>query len=205
MGTDETKSPELSDEQLLSLHISGQKGAFDALLERRSGEVYRFLFRFLGTGALADDVLQETFLQVHLSAEKFDLSRRFKPWLFTIAANKARDALRSQSRKRAASLDAQISSSDDSATTYVDLLEAEIELPLEKLQNLELRQAVQKVVLEMPEHLKEVLLLGYFQQMPYKEIALVLDLPLGTVKSRLHAAVGNFARRWESVMKRFEQ
>jgi RNA polymerase sigma-70 factor, ECF subfamily len=193
----------LSDEELLRLHVAGQKGAFDALVERRSGELYRFLYRFVGDRTLADDVLQDTFLQVHMSADRFDPDRRFKPWLFTIAANKARDALRSATRRQTAALDARISDSEDSATAYIDLLSAPVDLPLEKLENQELRDAVKKIVLEMPEHLKEVLLLGYFQQMPYKEIADVLAVPLGTVKSRLHAAVSHFARRWEAMAKRF--
>ena len=85
----------------------------------------------------------------------------------------------------------------------MDLLQAEIELPDEKLQNQELRLAVQQTVMEMPDHLREVLVLSYFHQMPYKDIAESLDVPLGTVKSRLHAAVGHFARRWESISRRF--
>ena len=193
----------LSDEELLRLHVAGQKGAFEVLVNRRSGELYRFLYRFVGDRTLADDVLQDTFLQVHMSADRFDTERRFKPWLFTIAANKARDALRSASRRQAAALDARISDSDDGATTFIDLLAANVDLPLEKLENQELRDAVKKIVMEMPEHLKEVLLLGYFQQMPYKEIADVLSVPLGTVKSRLHAAINHFARRWEAMAKRF--
>jgi RNA polymerase sigma-70 factor (ECF subfamily) len=193
----------LSDEELLQLHVAGQKGAFEVLVERRSGELYRFLYRFLGDRTLADDVLQDTLLQVHMSADRFDPERRFKPWLFTIAANKARDALRSASRRQTSALDARISDSEDSTTTYVDLLAADIDLPLEKLENQELRDAVKKIVMDMPEHLREVLLLGYFQQLPYKEIADVLAVPLGTVKSRLHAAVNHFARRWEAMAKRF--
>lgn len=57
--------------------------------------------------------------------------------------------------------------------------------------------------MEMPENLRDVLLLSYFHQLSYKDIAEVLGVPLGTVKSRLHAAVGQFARRWESMRKRF--
>jgi RNA polymerase sigma-70 factor, ECF subfamily len=193
----------LSDEALLQLHRTGQKGAFEVLVNRRSGELYRFLYRFLGDRTLADDVLQETFLQVHMSADRFDPERRFKPWLFTIAANKARDALRSATRRQAAALDAKISDDGENSTAYIDLLQAHVEVPLDKLENQELRAAVQKIVMDMPEHLKEVLLLGYFQQMPYKEIAEVLSVPLGTVKSRLHAAVNHFARRWETTAKRF--
>src|SRR5438105_8672312 len=89
-----------SDEELLRGHLSGDPDSFGVLTERYTPEVFRFLMRFLGRRAMADDVIQESFLQVHLSAATFDLSRRVKPWLFTIAANKARDALRSRARRR---------------------------------------------------------------------------------------------------------
>jgi RNA polymerase sigma-70 factor (ECF subfamily) len=65
--------------------------------------------------------------------------------------------------------------------------------------NLETRQAVQKVVEQMPENLRMVLLLNYFHDFPYKEIAEILDVPLGTVKSRLHAAVKHFAKQWKAI------
>ena len=203
MSKIDPKSKSISDEELLRLHRTGQKGAFEALMRRCGGELYRFLVRFLGDRTLAEDVFQDTFLQVHLSAGGFDTSRRLKPWLFTIAANKARDVMRSRSRRSAAALDAQVDSGDSDSATFLDLLKAEIDLPEEQLQNTELRQAVQKVVTEMPEHLRDVLLLSYFHHFSYKEIADILGVPLGTVKSRLHAAVNQFARRWELAGKSF--
>ena len=83
---------------------SGERDAFATLMQRYGNELLHFLQRFLGSRAAADDVFQETFLQVHLSADTFDTERRFKPWLFTIAANKARDYYRKQNRNAAASL-----------------------------------------------------------------------------------------------------
>ena len=80
-----------TDENLLAEHLAGDPTAFRELTERYSRELIHFLTRFLGSRAAAEDVFQETFLQVHTSAETFDGARRFKPWLFTIAANKARD------------------------------------------------------------------------------------------------------------------
>lgn len=68
--------------------------------------------------------------------------------------------------------------------------------------NLETRQAVQTIVDRMPESLRVVLLLSYFHEFPYKEIAEILDVPLGTVKSRLHAAVKHFARQWKATAER---
>ena len=67
------------------------------------------------------------------------------------------------------------------------------------MQKLELRQKVQTAVFGMPEHLREILLLSYFHQFPYKQISDILDIPLGTVKSRLHTAVAHFAERWKAA------
>ena len=88
-----------TDEQLLADYLAGQTDGFELLVRRHSPELFRFLARFTGNAAAAEDVVQEAFLQVHLSAASFDRTRRFKPWLFTIAANKARDLLRSRGRR----------------------------------------------------------------------------------------------------------
>ena len=90
---------ERTDEQLLLAYRQGDKPSFAQLMERYQRELFHFLVRFLGDRAAAEDVFQETFLQVHQSAEQFDTARRFRPWLFTIAANKARDLIRSQARR----------------------------------------------------------------------------------------------------------
>ncbi|HHH75629.1 MAG TPA: sigma-70 family RNA polymerase sigma factor, partial [Phycisphaerae bacterium] len=117
----------------------------------------------------------------------------------TIAANKARDALRSRSRKQAAPLDATVAGSDSDRTSYADLLPSNIPNPDQSLMNLEIRRGVQRVVRQMPEQMRTVLMLNYFHEMPYKDIAEILDVPLGTVKSRLHAAVKQFAERWKAL------
>lgn len=198
MGKSQKPTPEpVSDNDLLARHLAGDTDAFAALVRRYRRELYSFLARFTGSETLADDVFQETFMQLYLSAGAFDLSRRLKPWLYTIAANKARDALRSRSRRQAAPLDAQMSNSDD-ATTYADLMPSNIPAPDESILNLEVRQTVQNIVRDMPEDLRNVLILSYFQELPYKEVAEILDLPLGTVKSRLHTAVKHFAQKWKS-------
>src|SRR5687767_2162997 len=91
---------EPADEQLLAEYRAGDKTKFAVLVLRYQRELYHFLVRFLGDRAAAEDVFQETFLQVHQSADQFDPSRRFRPWLFTIAANKARDLIRFQQPRR---------------------------------------------------------------------------------------------------------
>jgi RNA polymerase sigma-70 factor, ECF subfamily len=146
----------------------------------------------------AEDVFQETFLQVHQSVEQFDPQRRFRPWLFTIAANKARDLRRSQARRPVNALQATVSPTDEESGEFIDLMQAVDNLPEKPLERAELQQLVQKAVMSMPDHLRQILLLSYFHDFPYKQISEILDIPLGTVKSRLHAAVAHFADRWKN-------
>lgn len=197
-----TRLMERTDEELLTAYRNGDAPSFSALVERYHRELFHFLVRFLGDRAAAEDIFQESFLQVHQSADQFDPQRRFRPWLFTIAANKARDLMRSQARRPTNPLQATISPTDDESGQFIDLMEASDPLPGEGLEKEELQKAVQTTVESMPEHLREILLLSYFHQFPYKEISDILQIPLGTVKSRLHAAVAHFAERWKNQMAR---
>lgn len=192
-------APDVTDEQLLSAHRAGDRDAFAQLVKRYERELFLFLVRFLGDRAAAEDVFQESFLQVHQSAEQFDMARRFRPWLFTIAANKARDLMRLQARRPTAPLQASISPGDDDSGEYIDLVRAASELPDSALQTRELTEQVQRVVAGMPSHLREILLLSYFHGFAYKQIGEILDIPLGTVKSRLHASVAEFAKKWRTA------
>jgi len=187
-----------SDEDLLDAYVRGDREGLRELMTRYREDLMRFLVRFLGSHAAAEDVFQETFLQIHLSAETFDVSRRFKPWLFTIAANKARDHHRRTGRRRTMSLSAPISKSEDRAR-FVDLLDSGLPTPEEPLTQLERAGLIRAVVDELPDHLREILLLSYFQKLSYAQIADSLEIPLGTVKSRLHAAVAAFARAWKAA------
>jgi RNA polymerase sigma-70 factor (ECF subfamily) len=189
---------ERSDEQLLENYRNGERPAFSQLVGRYQRELYHFLVRFLGNRAAAEDVFQETFLQVHQSAQQFDPQRRFRPWLFTIAANKARDLIRSQARRPTNPLQANINAGDDESGEFIDLMQSAAEMPSEPMEKRELQQLVHNTVSTMPEHLREILLLSYFHQFPYKQIGEILEIPLGTVKSRLHAAVAHFADRWRT-------
>jgi len=197
--TDDMSVP---DEQLLRLYSQGHDEAFEELVRRYRRELYNFLYRFLGDRTLVEDVFQETFLQLHLSAGKFDYSRRLKPWLFTIAANKARDALRRRTRQITHELDAEIAGHDEQTARFVDIMPADIPSPDETIENQEVSSTVQTIVRQMPENLREVLVLSYFHDFAYKEIAEILGVPLGTVKSRLHVAVKDFARRWWSACRK---
>ncbi|MBM4113144.1 MAG: RNA polymerase sigma factor [Phycisphaerae bacterium] len=190
-----------SDESLMLDFLDGSREAFEALVSRYRIELHQFLSRFLNSSAAADDVFQEAFLQVFQSGHTFDAARRFRPWLFTIAANKARDWHRRHRNRGALSLDAPVGVEQRSAT-LVDLLAGPQEAPGEPMERDEEARIVKVVVDELPANLREILLLAYFQRMSYGQIADALGIPLGTVKSRLHSAVAAFAARWRERSER---
>lgn len=190
-----------SDEQLLSEYLLGHVDRFELLVRRHSQELYHFLVRFTGNAASAEDIVQETFLQVHLAASGFDRSRRFKPWLFTIAANKARDYLRSKARRPEVPLDAHVGTGEGQEQRFLDFLADGGDLPMVGLEEEERRRRVRRIVDAMPDHLREVLILGYYHRFAYKDMAEILGIPLGTVKSRLHAAVEHFARSYQAATR----
>lgn len=187
-----------TDETLLAGYVDGDAASFELLVRRYAPELYQFVLRFTASSAAAEDVVQETFLQVHSSASSFDPQRRFKPWLFTIAANKARDYLRKRSRQRELPFDRFVDQDEDAGRTYADLLAAEPVSPDDDLTLEERRRAVKDVVEALPLKLREVLVLSYFHRFSYRDIAETLAVPLGTVKSRLHAAIAQFAGHYDT-------
>jgi RNA polymerase sigma-70 factor (ECF subfamily) len=179
-----------SDEALMSRYRDeGRSEDFTTLVQRYERELYRYLARYLGDHALADDVFQNTMLQVHLKRGLYESGRPFRPWLYAIATHQAVDALRKAGRRPTVSLDLRTSSPDADPSALVDLLVSESPGPLAKLQDQERREWVRRAIERLPETLKQTLLLAYFQDLKYREIAEILQIPVGTVKSRLNAAL----------------
>jgi RNA polymerase sigma-70 factor (ECF subfamily) len=200
--------PEPSDEQLVGRHLDGDPAALRTLVDRYHDDLLRFLYRFVGDRQGAEDVFQDAFLQVHLSAATFDQSRRFRPWLFTIAANKGRDYLRKKGRRQAMELSAPVrsggSDGGDGGISFIDLMEIDLPAPGQRMEDEERDALVQRALSALSPTLREILLLAYFQRLSYAQIAEDLQIPLGTVKSRLHAAVAKFAAAWKALMAELE-
>lgn len=190
-----------SDEALFDEYRSGRTEAFRTLIDRHHDDLLAFLYRLVGDRQAAEDVFQEAWVQVHLSAHTFDRERSFRPWLFTIAANKGRDYLRKKGRRQTVDLSAPVRQHGSGTATFVDLLEIEIPPPDAAGLNRERDAMVQRAMDSMSPQLREILLLAYFQRLTYAQIAEDLQIPLGTVKSRLHAAVAAFAQRFRQVSK----
>jgi RNA polymerase sigma-70 factor (ECF subfamily) len=186
-----------SDEELLKRFRRGRRDAFEVLVRRYEQELFGYLRRYLGDGTLAEDVFQNTFLQVYTKIKSYQLDRPARPWLYAIATNQAIDAMRRVGRKQAVSL--QLVREDGNTTDSDDLsgiLECKDTSPSDAAEGEERRVLVRAAVDELPDFLRQVVILGYYQGLRYQEIADILDIPLGTVKSRLHTALKRLQESW---------
>jgi RNA polymerase sigma-70 factor (ECF subfamily) len=163
-----------SDEDLMVRVQAGDSQALAALIDRYRGPLYAFLWRRAGDAA--DDLFQESWIRVSRARDRFDRSRRFSTWLFQIANNLCRDRWRRQGARRRA-FDAL---RDETRASGADTAAAP-ELPADA--ELLSRLAA------LPDRLREVLVLRHYHDLGEAEVAEVLAIPRGTVKSRLHAAV----------------
>ncbi|MDO8302769.1 MAG: sigma-70 family RNA polymerase sigma factor [Sedimentisphaerales bacterium] len=189
----------LSDAQLMTRYIAGDEAAFREIVERYQNALYAFLRRFLNRQDLVEDAFQETFLQLYSSRDSFDTTRPLRPWLFTIAANKARDALRKQQREATTSIGTMSEPEEVSIDDVLNTLASYDITPLDELNESETAAKVREVIANMPENLREILILSYFDQFSYKHMAEMLGIPIGTVKSRLHTAIVFFTKKWKNL------
>jgi RNA polymerase sigma-70 factor (ECF subfamily) len=182
----------ISDEDLFSRYRdSADPDDFNELVRRYERELFRYLSRYLGNPSLAEDVFQNTFLQVHLKRGLYEDGRPVRPWLYSIATHQAVDSLRKAGRHPTVSLDRRVGSSGSETDpgSLVELLVGDGSAPLDELQEQERREWVTHAIEKLPDALRQTLILAYYQDLKYREIAEILKIPVGTVKSRLHAAL----------------
>jgi RNA polymerase sigma-70 factor (ECF subfamily) len=194
------KGMTMNDVQLLQRYAAGDEGAFQEIVHQYQDSVYAFLRRYLNNRDLVDDVFQETFLQLYASRDTFDLSKPLRPWLFTIAANKAKDALRKAQRTGAVPIGTISESEDMSFDEMLNALSSDTAVPYDEVERSETAARVSEVIGNMPENLREILILAYYNRFSYKQMADILSIPIGTVKSRLHTAVARFAKDWKATV-----
>jgi RNA polymerase sigma-70 factor, ECF subfamily len=194
----DSKGITMTDTEVMRHCAAGDTGAFEVIINRYKDSVYTFLRRFLNRQDMVDDVFQDTFLQVYASRNTFDPSRPLRPWLFTIAANKAKDALR-RTRQSNSTTFGSMCDDDCSIDDVLGVLEQDEHVPCDDLIRDERAAAVEQGIARMPARLREILILAYYQKCTYAEMAEILGIRLGTVKSRLHTAVGRFAKEMETT------
>lgn len=190
----------LSDEWLMRSYLDGGEACFSVLIQRYERELYSYLRRLLVDASLAEDVFQNTFLQVHVKRHLYEVGRPFRPWLYTIATHQAIDAMRRNQRHQRPSLNTEYAGSDeDSVGSLLEMLASDSLDPSEHAERNERKHMVRAAVDQLADHMRTVVVLSYYQGMKYKEIAEILDIPVGTVKSRLHAAIRRLGEQWEKL------
>lgn len=197
-NTDSVESSELSDEALLAAYRQrGDRSLFNQLMGRYQREIYSYLRRYIGSTELAEDAFQGTFLQVHLKCQQFDSTRRFRPWLYAIATNQAIDVQRRNKRHRMVSLDRTPNDSEQRNASWAEKLVGGTPDPMLAAAMQENGDWMKESIASLGQPMQQVIQLVYYQGLKYREAAEVLGIPVGTVKSRLHAAVQRLGVMWE--------
>ena len=164
---------------------AGEAKAFDLLVTRYSGDIYALLYRVTEDAEEAGDLTQETFLSALKAIKNFRGEADLKTWLFRIAINESRNRFRwwkRRFREKTISLDAPIGTSE---TTLGDTFSSNSKNPEENVLQKEREQVLKKALNDLPVHFREAIVLCDIEGLSYEEIASVLEINLGTVKSRI--------------------
>jgi RNA polymerase sigma factor (sigma-70 family) len=180
----ETVDTEAIDKADMERLAQGHDAALNDLMERHSGPIFQFLYRLLGDEQDANDLAQETFVRVYRHRERFD-GGKFTTWLYTIAANLARNEYRRRARHPVISLQAESANTDGSLE---DVLHSPHAGPREAAENQEQHAAVRAAVQDLPEELREALVLCEWEEMSAAEAAAILQTTSRAIESRLYRA-----------------
>ena len=181
----DTIDPSARDRADMERLIAGHNAALNDLMERHAKPVFHFLCRMLGNEDDANDLAQETFVRVFKSRGSFRAEQRFSTWLFTIAANLARNHFRWRSRHPNISLDAENSETEQ---TLGSTLPANSPTPKEAALASERADAVRAAVGKLPEDLREAIVLCEWEEHTVVEAAAILETTPKAVESRLYRA-----------------
>lgn len=171
--SEEHKGPPEDERKLLIESKNGDFGAFSKLVERYQRKVYTVIYRFVRNHHEADDLAQETFIRAFKAIERFDVNYPFSPWIYRIAINLTLNHLKKKKLKMAdVDLEFQSSGETPETTALKD----------------ETRKKVHKAIASLPLKLRQVLVLRVYEDWSYTRISEVLEIPVGTVMSRLSRA-----------------
>ena len=189
---DHLELKEFDDSQVVAAYLAGRNRAFDEIVDRYQKRLLNFVHRTIGDRERAEDLVQEVFIRVHRHLHRFDQTKKFSTWIYTIASNLAKNELRNRSRsplvlfqtiKRNWEADHRPLQFEDKHYRPEDLFRKRY-----------LRELVDSAVAQLPEHHRVVFVLRELEGKTYEEIAEITQCNLGTVKSRLNRARNRFAQ-----------
>ncbi len=182
---------ELPDQELVTAYLAGEIRSFDAIVERYQGRLLNFVYRIVSDRERAEDLVQEVFIRVHRHLARFDRSKKFSTWIYTIASNLAKNELRNRSRNPLVLFTSITQGWDDEERPLE--FEDPNARPDDQFRKRHVREMVEDSVAKLPEHHREVFVLRELEGRSYEEIAEITHCNLGTVKSRLNRARNSFA------------
>ena len=185
---------ELDDGQLVRAHIGGDPLAFGVLVDRYQTRLLNFVNRTIGDRERAEDLVQEAFVRVHRHVHRFDQTKKFSTWVYTIASNLAKNELRNRSRSPLVFFQQTARNDGRDADRRPLEFEDPGARPDDEFRRQHLREAVETSVAKLPAHHREVFVLRELEGRSYEEIAEITGTNLGTVKSRLNRARASFAQ-----------
>ncbi|MCP4612898.1 MAG: sigma-70 family RNA polymerase sigma factor [Planctomycetes bacterium] len=192
-------SMESTDKSLIKAHIKGDPKAFGELVRRYGDGLLGYLTRMSRNRHEAEDLFQETFKRVHEKAHTFR-GGQFKSWLFRIATNAAIDGMRRGKGKRMVSLNQKLDCTDgDGEELSAVALADDSQEPSREAAKAEQVQQVREAVMSLPSRQRATLVLAYYQQLSYSEVAKVLGCSLGTVKTQMFRALKTLGQKLPDV------
>ncbi|MBX6364392.1 MAG: sigma-70 family RNA polymerase sigma factor [Gemmatimonadetes bacterium] len=186
------KLAELGDSELVARFLAGEKRAFGELASRYHVRLTNFIYRTIGDRDRAEDLVQETFIRVYRHLHRFDQSKKFSTWVYTIAGNLAKNELRNRSRNPLVLF--QTIKNNWEADHRPLEWEDNTYRPDDLFRKRHLKETVDRAVSQLPDHHRVVFVLREMEGKTYEEISEITGVNLGTVKSRLNRARNNFAQ-----------
>jgi RNA polymerase sigma-70 factor, ECF subfamily len=182
----------LDDATLVAEYLGGRRRAFQELADRYHLRLLNFIYRTIGDRDRAEDLVQETFVRVYRHLHRFDPTKKFSTWIYTIASNLAKNELRNRSRNPMVLFQA-IKKNWDADHRPLQWEDTSYS-PDDLFRKRHLREQVEQAVAELPEHHRVVFVLREMEGKTYEEISEITGVTLGTVKSRLNRARNRFAQ-----------
>jgi RNA polymerase sigma-70 factor, ECF subfamily len=179
------------DADVVGAFLAGDERAFDELVERYQTRLLNFVYRTIGDREKAEDLVQEVFIRVSRHLHRFDRSKKFSTWVYTIASNLAKNELRNRSRNPLVLFQTIKRNWEDEDRPLQ--FEDPSSRPDDLYRKRHLRELVEESVAQLPEHHRQVFVLRELEGKSYEEIAEITACNLGTVKSRLNRARTSFA------------
>ena len=179
------------DTALIEAFAQGESRAFEVLVTRYQARLLNFICRTIGDRERGEDLVQEVFIRVHRHLHRFDRTKKFSTWIYTIASNLAKNELRNRARNPLVLFQSlrQNWEDDDRPLQFEDRNSR----PDDMYRRRYLREMVEEAITRLPEHHRQVFVLRELEGKPYEEIAEITGCNLGTVKSRLNRARAAFA------------